>query len=227
MIRKHRRARGDATSRVAPAQPILEVDDLKTHFFTADGVVPAVDGVSYSVGAGETLGVVGESGCGKSVTALSIMRLVASPPGRIVGGAIRFDGTDLLELTEQEMEAYPRQRHLDDLPGADDLAQSVADRGPSDQRGDRAAPGLSRRDAMDKARGHAAPRAHSRAGAARAGLSAPAVRRHAPARDDRHGAVLQSEGADRRRADDRAGCHHPGADPRPDARTAGDVSARR
>jgi oligopeptide/dipeptide ABC transporter ATP-binding protein len=63
-----------------------------------------VDGVSYSVNAGETLGVVGESGCGKSVTALSILRLVADPPGRIVGGAIRFQGTNLLELTEPEME---------------------------------------------------------------------------------------------------------------------------
>ncbi len=87
-----------------PAQPILEVDNLRTHFFTADGVVPAVDGVSYSVAAGETLGVVGESGCGKSVTALSILRLVADPPGRIVGGAIRFQGTNLLALTEPEME---------------------------------------------------------------------------------------------------------------------------
>jgi oligopeptide/dipeptide ABC transporter ATP-binding protein len=86
------------------SDPILEVENLKTHFFTADGVVPAVDGVSYHVAAGETLGVVGESGCGKSVTALSILRLVASPPGRIVGGAIRFQGTNLLELSEPEME---------------------------------------------------------------------------------------------------------------------------
>ncbi len=85
-------------------QPILEVSNLKTHFFTADGVVPAVDGVSYAVGPGETLGVVGESGCGKSVTALSILRLVADPPGRIVDGAIFFEGTNLLLLSEQEME---------------------------------------------------------------------------------------------------------------------------
>ncbi len=87
-----------------PTQPILEVSNLKTHFFTAGGVVPAVDGVSYAVNAGETLGVVGESGCGKSVTALSILRLVANPPGRIVDGAIFFEGTNLLELSEQEME---------------------------------------------------------------------------------------------------------------------------
>ncbi len=83
--------------------PLLAIDDLRTHFFTRDGVVRAVDGVSLSVAAGETLAVVGESGCGKSVTALSILRLVPSPPGRIVGGAIRFDGTDLLSLSEAEM----------------------------------------------------------------------------------------------------------------------------
>jgi oligopeptide/dipeptide ABC transporter ATP-binding protein len=83
---------------------LLEIDNLQTHFFTQAGVVRAVDGVSYSVRSGETLGVVGESGCGKSVTALSILRLVASPPGRIVGGSIRFAGMNLLELTEHEME---------------------------------------------------------------------------------------------------------------------------
>ena len=85
-------------------QKVLEVDGLQTHFFTADGVVRAVDGVSYAVNAGETLGVVGESGCGKSVTALSILRLVADPPGRIVDGEIRFQGKNLLALSEPEME---------------------------------------------------------------------------------------------------------------------------
>jgi len=67
----------------AAMTPLLEVDGLKTHFFTRDGVVRAVDGVSFSVYPGETLAVVGESGCGKSVTSLSILRLIASPPGRI------------------------------------------------------------------------------------------------------------------------------------------------
>ena len=86
------------------ADALLEVEGLQTHFFTGDGVVRAVDGVSYAVRAGETLGVVGESGCGKSVTALSILRLVASPPGRIVDGAIRLEGKDLLALSETEME---------------------------------------------------------------------------------------------------------------------------
>jgi oligopeptide/dipeptide ABC transporter ATP-binding protein len=84
---------------------VLEIDDLHTHFFTQVGVVRAVDGVSYSVRAGETLGIVGESGCSKSVTALSVLRLVASPPGRIVSGTVRFDGTNLLDLSESEMEA--------------------------------------------------------------------------------------------------------------------------
>jgi oligopeptide/dipeptide ABC transporter ATP-binding protein len=87
------------------ATPLLEIDDLRTHFFTSGGAVRAVDGVSYTVQTGETFGIVGESGCGKSVTALSILRLVANPPGRIVGGAIRFAGTNLLDLSETEMEA--------------------------------------------------------------------------------------------------------------------------
>jgi oligopeptide/dipeptide ABC transporter ATP-binding protein len=88
-----------------PDETVLEIENLKTHFFTAGGVVRAVDGVSYAVRGGETLGVVGESGCGKSVTALSVLRLIANPPGRIVEGAIRFAGTNLLDLTEREMEA--------------------------------------------------------------------------------------------------------------------------
>jgi oligopeptide/dipeptide ABC transporter ATP-binding protein len=97
--------RGLAAQSIAkPAETVLEIEELRTHFFTADGVVRAVDGVSYAVRSGEILGVVGESGCGKSVTALSILRLVADPPGRIVGGAVRFAGTNLLDLTEREME---------------------------------------------------------------------------------------------------------------------------
>ncbi|MBL0897930.1 MAG: ABC transporter ATP-binding protein [Reyranella sp.] len=86
------------------AETILQIEDLQTHFFTAVGTVRAVDGVSYALKSGETLGVVGESGCGKSVTALSILRLVANPPGRIVGGTIRFQGRNLLEIDDTEME---------------------------------------------------------------------------------------------------------------------------
>jgi peptide/nickel transport system ATP-binding protein len=81
---------------------LLEVENLQTHFRTADGVNRAVDGVSFHLNEGETLAVVGESGCGKSVTASSILRLIPEPPGRIAGG-IRFQGTDLLKLTERAM----------------------------------------------------------------------------------------------------------------------------
>jgi peptide/nickel transport system ATP-binding protein len=83
--------------------PLLEVTDLKTYFFTEDGVARAVDGVSFQVGPGETLGIVGESGCGKSVTALSVLRLLPDRIGRTVGGSVRFDGIDLLALSEAEM----------------------------------------------------------------------------------------------------------------------------
>src|SRR5581483_6691595 len=82
---------------------LLSVRHLKTQFRTQDGVVKAVDDVSFDIGKGETLGVVGESGCGKSVTALSIMRLIADPPGRVVGGEIIFDGVNLLTLRDEEM----------------------------------------------------------------------------------------------------------------------------
>jgi peptide/nickel transport system ATP-binding protein len=81
---------------------VLEVRNLKTAFFTDDGIVKAVDDVSFSVPKGKTLGLVGESGCGKSVTAMSITRLV-SPPGRIVGGQVLLNGRDLVPLTDQQM----------------------------------------------------------------------------------------------------------------------------
>ena len=83
---------------------VLEVNDLKTHFFTREGVVQAVDGISFSLEKGKTLGIVGESGCGKSVTALSIMGLIPKPPARIVGGEVLFDGKDLTKLSEGEMQ---------------------------------------------------------------------------------------------------------------------------
>ncbi|MBM3479257.1 MAG: ABC transporter ATP-binding protein [Alphaproteobacteria bacterium] len=83
--------------------PVLQVDDLRTHFFTKDGITRAVDGVSFQVKPGETLGIVGESGCGKSVTALSILRLLPARLGRTVGGSVRFDGRELLSLEEGEM----------------------------------------------------------------------------------------------------------------------------
>jgi len=129
----------------------LEIDNLQTHFFTASGVVRAVDGVSYAVRAGETLGVVGESGCGKSVTALSVLRLVANPPGRIVGGAIRFEGTNLLDLTEPNMERIRGndismifQEPMTSLNPLYTVGRQVSEAIALHQ-------GLSRRDAMDHA----------------------------------------------------------------------------
>ena len=88
---------------VAPGELLLEVRDLRTWFITREVTRRAVDGVSFSMRAGETLGLVGESGCGKSVTSLSIMRLIAEPPGKIMGGEIVYKGRDLLQLKEREM----------------------------------------------------------------------------------------------------------------------------
>jgi oligopeptide transport system ATP-binding protein len=85
------------------SQPLLIVKNLETQFKTQDGIVKAVNNVSFHVDRGETLGIVGESGSGKSVTSLSIMRLIPNPPGRIVGGQIIFDGENLLDYTEEEM----------------------------------------------------------------------------------------------------------------------------
>ena len=82
---------------------LLEVKNLKTHFFTMEGVVKAVDGVSYELNEGETLGLVGESGCGKSVSALSVMRLIPDPPGKIIDGEILLDGEDILQIDMEGM----------------------------------------------------------------------------------------------------------------------------
>jgi ABC-type dipeptide/oligopeptide/nickel transport system ATPase component len=84
--------------------PLLEIKGLKTHFATDDGIVRAVDGVDITINKGETLCVVGESGCGKTVTAMSILKLIAMPPGRIVEGQIIFEGRDLVPLTSDELD---------------------------------------------------------------------------------------------------------------------------
>ena len=86
-------------------EPLLQIKNLKTYFYTDDGVAKAVDNVSFSLDKGETLGLVGESGCGKSVSALSIMRLIPDPPGKIADGEIFFKGKDILKVTEKEMQS--------------------------------------------------------------------------------------------------------------------------
>ena len=84
-------------------EELIEINDLRTQFFTEEGVVKAVDGVALKIPKGEALGLLGESGCGKSMTALSILRLIPDPPGKIVSGQIHFKGRDLLQLSEKEM----------------------------------------------------------------------------------------------------------------------------
>jgi len=84
-------------------EPLLDVKNLKTQFFTQDGVVRAVDDVTFHIDPGETLGIVGESGSGKSITAMSIMRLIPTPPGRIVNGSVHFEGDDVLTMSDEEM----------------------------------------------------------------------------------------------------------------------------
>lgn len=89
---------------------LLSVQELKTYFYTFDGVAKAVDDVSFTLDKGETVGIVGESGCGKSVTAQSVMRLIPDPPGKIVHGSIRFDNTDILGLTLDSMRSIRGKR---------------------------------------------------------------------------------------------------------------------
>ncbi len=145
---------------ISPARPeaappstgaLLDVRDLRTHFKVMDGVVRAVDGVSFSIQPGETLGVVGESGCGKSVTALTIMRLLDMPPATIPSGEIWFDGVDLLSLGEEEL----RQVRGNDI--AMIFQEPMTSLNPVFTVGDQIAEAvmlhlrLSRRDGMDKA----------------------------------------------------------------------------
>jgi len=132
------------------AERLLEVKGLKTHFFTDEGVVRAVDGVDFYINKGETLGVVGESGCGKSVTALSIMRLIPTPPGRIVAGQINYDGKNLLDLSPAQMRKIRGkeismifQEPMTSLNPVFTVGEQIAE-------ALRLHEGLNRRDAMDK-----------------------------------------------------------------------------
>ncbi len=132
-------------------EPLVEVKDLHTEFHTEDGLVKAVDGVNLHINRGETLGVVGESGCGKSVTALSIMRLIPWPPGRIAGGEIRFEGREVLKLREDEM----RKIRGNDISMI--FQEPMTSLNPVFTVGDQIAEavelhqGLKRKEAMDKA----------------------------------------------------------------------------
>ena len=132
------------------AERLLDVKGLKTYFFTDEGVVRAVDGIDFYINKGETLGIVGESGCGKSVTALSIMRLIAQPPGRIVEGTIHYNGRNLLDLSNSEMRKIRGkeismifQEPMTSLNPVFTVGEQIAEAIRLHER-------LGRRDAMDK-----------------------------------------------------------------------------
>ena len=208
-----------AAERTLPAAgtPILDVRDLRTQFFTDAGIVRAVDGVSFSVAAGETLGIVGESGSGKSVTALSLMRLLEEP-ARIVGGEVRFQGRDVLAMNADELRALRGdgiamvfQDPMTSLNPVLRIARQLVETMRAHGR-------FGEQQATARAVVAARPHGHHGAGARDQFLSAPVLRRHAPARDARDGLCQRARAADRRRAHHRARRHHPGADPRPDRR---------
>ena len=216
----------ERTRRAGVGDVLLDVRDLRTSFHTLDGTVNAVDGVSFSVRRGGRLAVVGESGSGKSVTALSIMQLIDTPPGEIIGGEILFDGKDLLKLTKDEMRAIRGAGHRHGVPGADDIAQSGPHRGRPDHRGG-APPPEGRQEGRPRGRAQRAQ------GCRRAGSQAPshpvsarALGRHAPADHDRDGAVLWPEAHHRRRAHHRAGRDDPAPDPGAASRTSRSEPAR-
>ena len=140
-------------------EPILSIKNLVVEFKTDDGIVHAVDDITYDVFPGETLGIVGESGSGKSVSTLSILGLIPQPPGRIVSGTAMFKGKDLLKMKKQRAAHVPRRRARDDLPGSDDVAEPGAeDRLPA-RRGDQ--------DALPEGVGQRGEEARGRPAAAR------------------------------------------------------------
>ena len=184
--------------------PLLEVDDLHMHFFTRDGVVKAVDGVSFKLEPGETLGVVGESGSGKSVTALSIMRLIPEPPGKVVKGDIRFRGESILSMSEKEQRKLRGNRIAMIFQDPMTSLNPVYRIGKQIAEPLRLHKGMSRKDSWDAAvellKQVGIPQAEQRA----KNYPHEFFRRHAAAGDDRHRAGLWTGRADRRRTYDGA-----------------------
>jgi len=172
--------------------PLLDVNDLTTYFHTRNGVVRAVDGVSFQLEKGETLGIVGESGSGKSVTCMSMLGLIPQPPGRIEKGTANFDGTDLLHCSQKELQTIRGRRiamifqdpmtslnpylRIEDQLIEPLLIHGLADKVSAKKTG-----------ARDARR-----RRHSGRRQPNAWLSARILRRNAPARDDRHGTDHQT-----------------------------------
>ena len=201
--------------------PLLEVDDLHMHFFTRDGVVKAVDGVTFSLEPGQTLGVVGESGSGKSVTALSIMRLIPEPPGKVVKGDIRFRGQSILAMSEKEQRklrgnriAMIFQDPMTSLNPVQKIGKQISEplrlhKGMSKKEAWAAAVELLDRVGIPQPKERADNYPHEFSGGMRQrAMVAMAL-------------GLRSRHHHRRRADHRSGRHHPGADPRTHPGSAG------
>ena len=195
-----------------PAAPLLAVENLRTHFKLESGWVKAVDGVSFRLNDGEALGLAGESGCGKTTTALSLVRLLPDNARIRKGSAIELFGIDLVAEDREPAPALPLARDLDRLPGRDERAQP----GPPDRRPDRRADRGPAR-AVARPAASAPPSCSSSSGSRAArgrAYPARAVGRDAPAGDDRDGPRLRPGDRHRRRADDRPRRHGPGPDPR-------------
>ena len=193
-----------------PAAPLLVVENLRTHFHMDSGTVRAVDGVSFTLNDGEALGIAGESGCGKTTTALSLVGLLPAN-ARIVDGSVKLFGIDLVGKSEKGLRRYRWREISIVFQGAMNALNPVR------RVGDQIAEPLEERLSVPDRRG---PPAGARAARARrhpagpgARLPARALRRHAPAGDDRDGPRLRSGDRHRRRADDRARRHGPGPDP--------------
>jgi ABC-type glutathione transport system ATPase component len=199
---------------------VLEVKNLQTVFFTNSGLFRAVDDVSFTVRRGETLAIVGESGCGKSVSALSIMRLVPDPPGRIVGGSVTLEGTDLLVVSDAEMRRI-RGNRISMI-----FQEPMTSLNPVMRIGDQITEVVQLHRSMTNKEAWTQAVEMLRLVRIPAGISAPAFRRHAAARDDRDGAGVPAGAVDRGRADHRARRHDPGADPGADRRFAKDPRHR-
>ena len=189
------------------------VRNLRTHFFTREGVARAVDGVDFDVAPGEILGLVGESGSGKTVTGFSILGLI-DPPGRIVeGSSIHFNGEELTTATPERLRAIRGAAiamiFQDPMMTLNPVLRVDTQMIETVQAHVKVS---ARRGARPRPRRAGAGR-HPLARRAAARLSAPVLRRHAPARGDRHRASAQAQADRRRRADHRARRHHPGPDP--------------
>ena len=171
---------------------LLSVENLQVQFQTKKGINTAVDGVSFSVEKGRILGIVGESGCGKSVTSMSILQLLGSN-ARISGGSIKLDGKELIGLPEKEM---CRIR-------GNDIAMIFQPESDSDYWNpadgtNHAPPELRQKGSLDKSCGRSEKSWNRSAGEEDEGISAPAFRRYAPASDDCHGSILRAKTSYRR-----------------------------